>query len=995
MTTEREVSPEKKFVPALLPWLVAAGALVIYVVTLNPWLSLSSLPQVARVSGWIWLPELNGPVFWLVTYPFRWLPASTIPLALNLFTAICAALTLALLARSVALLPHDRSHDQRLKEHSAYSMLSIPTAWLPPVLAVLVCGLQLSFWEDATVVSADMFDLLVFAYAVRSVLEYRISDRESWLLRASLAFGLGMTNNWAMIGFFPAFLVALVWIKGFSFFNLRFLVRMCVCGLAGLLLYFLLPLVACLGDSAPVSFWSALKSNLANQKNALMGVFNFCHRNRIEGLLLALPSLVPLIFIGIRWRTNVGDVSKSSLALGKFTFRLVHGLLLGVLLWIALNPPFTPRSRGFGSFLTYYYLGALSVGYCGGYFLLLFGGKPERGRRITPNMRLLNNAVTGSVWLLLLVTPAALVYRNLSQIRITNGPILKEFAALLAQGVPSKRVVLLSDDARRLLLLQAYAARARKDKEDLFLDTSALVWPGYHRFLKKQYPRDWESNPPKGLVKYAEPFLLVQLISRLAQTNDVYYLHPSFGYYFEFFYPESHGLVYKLIAYPTNLLFGPPPNQAVMAENEAFWAKADTQALQPLLAAIAPLRPDKEPSLMERLMEKVHLPRESNYDAITLGSLYSRSLDYWGVEMQKNGQLKAAAAHFKAALELNPDNVVARINLQCNTNLQAGGKSSVQVAKSIEDEFVNVKYRTWDDILKENGPFDEPNFCYEQGRLFVGNNLYRQAAAEFNRVITLAPENLVARIWLSQLYVISGMPGQALNLVNQIRSHPDLAEAARTNRTELLFVEASAHLAQTDLRGAEAAVQATLRRYPGDEDLLAAATQVYMKYGGYFDNLLAVGAGPDTNTYTCMRQGCYSNALAMIDQQLVISPANTNALINKGFACIQVGAFDQAIPPLTKVLTIDTNNYSALLNRAIAFLRDDKLEAAQRDYEVLQKAFPTAYQIHFGLAEIAWRKKDTNAAIRDYRLYQASAPTNTTEAKLVRERLKELQPGSP
>jgi len=64
-----------------------------------------------------------------------------------------------------------------------------------------------------------MFDLLVFAYAIRCVLEYRITDRESWLLRASLAFGLGMTNNWAMIGFFPAFLVALVWIKGLSFFQ--------------------------------------------------------------------------------------------------------------------------------------------------------------------------------------------------------------------------------------------------------------------------------------------------------------------------------------------------------------------------------------------------------------------------------------------------------------------------------------------------------------------------------------------------------------------------------------------------------------------------------------------------------------------------------------------------------------------------------------------------------------------------------------------------------
>src|ERR1035437_4788456 len=269
MTMEHEVSSEKKFVPAILPWLVGAGALAIYLMTLNRWVSLSSLQQVAKVSGWTWQPELYGPVFWLLTYPFRWLPAQTMPLALNAFAAGCAALSLALLARSVALLPHDRSHDQRQKEHSTFSMLSIPAAWVPPVLAALVCGLQLSFWENATVASADTFDLLVFTYAVRCVLEYRITDRESWLLRASLAFGLGMTNNWAMVGFFPAFLVALVWIKGLSFFNLRFLGRMFICGVAGLSLYFVLPLVASLSDATSVPFWSALKYNLASQKYAL------------------------------------------------------------------------------------------------------------------------------------------------------------------------------------------------------------------------------------------------------------------------------------------------------------------------------------------------------------------------------------------------------------------------------------------------------------------------------------------------------------------------------------------------------------------------------------------------------------------------------------------------------------------------------------------------------------------------------------------------------
>jgi tetratricopeptide (TPR) repeat protein len=165
-------------------------------------------------------------------------------------------------------------------------------------------------------------------------------------------------------------------------------------------------------------------------------------------------------------------------------------------------------------------------------------------------------------------------------------------------------------------------------------------------------------------------------------------------------------------------------------------------------------------------------------------------------------------------------------------------------------------------------------------------------------------------------------------------------------------------------------VDATLKQFPGDENLLATATQVYMAYG------------------------CYSNALGVIEQLLTLAPTNMNALINKGYACLQIGAFDQAIPPLTQVLAMDTTNHSALLNRAIAYLRSDKLDAAQSDYEVLQKAFPTAFQIYYGLAEIAWQKKDTNATVRNYQLYLANAQTNTPEAKIVSERLKQLKSGS-
>src|ERR1043166_4339629 len=118
-TAPKNIDSEGSFVADIMPWALAAGGLLLYLVTLNHWVSFNSLLTVAKTSGWTWQPELSGPVYWLVTLPFRALPAALIPLTLNLFSTVCAALTLALLARSVALLPHDRTAQQRMRQGSS------------------------------------------------------------------------------------------------------------------------------------------------------------------------------------------------------------------------------------------------------------------------------------------------------------------------------------------------------------------------------------------------------------------------------------------------------------------------------------------------------------------------------------------------------------------------------------------------------------------------------------------------------------------------------------------------------------------------------------------------------------------------------------------------------------------------------------------------------------------------------------------------------------
>jgi tetratricopeptide (TPR) repeat protein len=528
----------------------------------------------------------------------------------------------------------------------------------------------------------------------------------------------------------------------------------------------------------------------------------------------------------------------------------------------------------------------------------------------------------------------------------------------------------LSDDSSRLLVTEAAAVQLGNLKNYLFVHTPTLRVPEYHQFLRRQYGDRWPVNIPKGSKLAPDDLGLMQVLNTIARSNDVFYLNPSFGYYFEVFYSEPHGLVYKLNPYATNTLIAPSASPPLIDENERFWAQAETNAFPPLLVASTESKLGPDPSLMDRLMKWAHLRKEPDRNAQLVAGFYSRASDFWGVEVQKAGDLKKAQKSFERALDINPANLVAQINLECNRNVQAGRKAAAQISKSVEDAF--GKYRVWDDIMGDNGPFDEPRFCFEEGLVYSRNSLYRQAGNQFERTRILEPESLPARLNLAKLYVVARMPDDALRMLDEIHTRP----IPRTNQTELLSVEVSARLGANDLKGASNAIQSALDKFPSDEDLVAAAAQSFMNYG------------------------LFTNALEMIDKQLKLSPDNLTALLNKGYVCLHLAAYENAIPPLTHVLKLDTNSLSevhrtALLNRAIAHFRLSHLDESKADYDALQKNLPSDTRIFYGLGEIAYRTRDTNAALRNYNLYLASAPKDTLEAKHVAECVKELKGGSP
>jgi tetratricopeptide (TPR) repeat protein len=957
------IDARRDFVRRVLPWLIAAAMLLFYVLTLNHWVSLTSLAGVATISGWTWTPQYNTPLFYLVTMPLRLLAAPAVPLALNLFSAVCAALALGLLARSVGLLPHDRTEAQQVRERNDFFLLTLRSAWLPPLLAALLCGLQLSFWESATTGGSEMFDLLLFAFVVWSLVEYRLDGRVWRLYASAVVVGAGIPEGQSMVAFFPLFIVAIIWVRGLAFFNVQFLIRMFLFGLAAFLLALAWQLATILCSKFPFTIWEAVKLGLGMQFEVLRlywhsltnpgGVFS-------ELLMPIFISLMPLLVMSVRWK--FGDNSKIGSSLASLMFHTIHAIFLGVCIWIAFDPPFSPREKDLG--LPLYYLIALSAGYYAGYFLLVFGRRrPRSSDAPTFLVSLGNKAVVIGVWVVAGLALAGLVCKNAPLVRAANGDTLRKFTSLLIGNLPPRAIVI-SDDTKRMYLAKAALASDGRANDYLLLYTAWLPYAQYHRILHQEAPQTWPLLVKPDQTNTLNPAGLVELLVYLSQTNELYYLHPSYGYYFESFYLEPHGLVYKLKILPPATLVPPPPDKNLIAENETFWKTAQADALASVANALEPADPDAPENFLNAQLARLHVPHEPDFNALLVGSYCSRSLDFWGVELQRLGDLTDAAAKFRMAAQVNTNNIVAQLNLEVNNALGAGQKLSADPSSAAFN-----KFGTFNDlsrVIREDGPIDDPGFCFEYGyTLAQENRLFHQAIAPLKRACELDPDYLLGRIWLARVYGMNHMPDRMFDVLRAPAVRTD--ESSEADARQLNMLLSAAYFQKNDLANGTRLLEMEVSRYPTNQVLLNTIGQIFIN------------------------RGMYSNALPIAQMQLRLSPDEPSLLLTAGFLHNQLKQYDEAIASLNRVLAIQKDNAAAQFQLANAYYGLGNLDVARTNYEILQESRTNSPELAFSLEEIAWRRHDTNEAIRNIEIYLANAPTNTPQAQLMTERLQQLK----
>ena len=938
-----------------IPLTVALVAFVWYVCTMGAGVTVHSLPLAAKLAGWDASPLVGQPLVWLLTLPLKLLPAGWVPLAVKLLAAAMAAALLGLLARTIQMLPWDHS----------WESASPRAAALPVLMAAVVCGLEFNFWQEATSSCRELLDLLLLAGAIWLLLEYQVRRNSTWLHAATVVWGAGMAENWVMLLTLPLFLAAVIWLLRVRFFRWKVILRLALLGFAGFSVYALLPMANGLAPHSPWKLGEAWLASLRDTKTVgVLLYYHFWRGPRLLTMVVLFYFLLPISVLVVRLRDE-GTKNKSGVDRFQiWIYRSLRFCLLLVCWWVTFDPTIGPRQivqdQMYFSLplLTLDYLNALAAGFLFGNLLLISQPVADRDglRRSRNKFRWKQFVVpVGIAGIVLIAT--GLFIRNARAIWRLNFHPLEDFGRLAVKSLPAGHGVVLCDFSERLCVFEAALASRHEAADWLAVDTKELPTVAYRARLERRQPAGWLTDKNRHELT---PLETLRLLEQAAQANRMFYLHPSYGYFFEAFYLEPTGTIYEMKLRGKDPLDVPALPGALVAANEQFW----TDAWDKDLAQLVPPAVTRS-GVEEKLAHYGLVPVPAFQDRVLAG-WYSIALDGWGVALQKEGRLAAAGVRLEQALQLNTNNVSAQLSLASNSNLQAGVEMGLADVATVADRLGNPD--RLNTIMNNDGPFDEPTVGYLLGNSFLEHGLLVQGAGQLERVRTLAPRSLAPELALAEIYNRLQMPGRGRPLINHLREEMGKQPANTTLDLNLALVDSYSWLLQTNPAQARSVLQSVVAEHPDDPQIANRVLGAYMAFGDL------------------------TNALRLADAQLARMPDDITSLNNKAVILAQVGRPDEAVKVLDRLLTL-TNQVSARINRALANIANEDFAPAESDLQEAEKEGDGSVVVNFGFALVAQHNHDTNQAIHYLELCLTNSPVGSPLWQQASVHLRMLEPG--
>ena len=516
------------------------------------------------------------------------------------------------------------------------------------------------------------------------------------------------------------------------------------------------------------------------------------------------------------------------------------------------------------------------------------------------------------------------------------------------------------------------------------------------------------------------------MLNDVSNKTPIYYLHPSFGYYFEQFYLKPEKGIFRLLPYPSG---ADSLDKPALTKDQVLANSSIAEAIEKQFDAFA------EES--ERLRENQFL------DSLIIMGWLSRNLNQRGVDLIRNNQSEAAEKLFLAACKIyrgSPKgNVVAQANLR-----QANPESDYEFDEELDrligdDELLSLS--RIDSTLKTYGPFDLTQACFQLGQNFARKTQIRQAYHELTRAAELAKTLPDPVFFIAEMFVSYELPDKAKLFIERLAKMNEANPFTPDQQIKLIRLEAGLLLAASGPDAAEKYLAERLKPHMNslgglhtmlafhldhdqntkalalldnwlkdNQDDLATLTDKgqllsrlkrYDKAVEVYQSALELANSQDKSnlismiaaTYT--EKGDFESALEYINDAIKRTDAD-NFKFQRATIYMAMSQHGKAVILLDTLLDDNPNHEEILLNRAESHMALKQYDLAKEDFSTLQSFAPNDPRSYHRLAQIAKEQNQNGEELTNYTLFlkyvdPESVPAE--ELKRIRTRMKQL-PGS-
>ncbi len=680
---------------------VLASVLLLLVVQKFPSPGTSAQLLASHVRGHVFMPLTHGLWGWLARLVDQTAP-SQVAVFMNVFSAVCAAICLGLVAWLTAGLAHVRSQEERMSRGSLAR-----AGQISGVCAALALLAAPSFWVVATrahVAPLEFLLLLVPFVLIGPAMQ----RRPALAVLACLIWAIGITQYSTIIALTPIFGGTLLWrLWRAGRLGARLIVACVLVGVLGLLLYVV---QAWLFTHTPAYFyrdfksvWAVLDIVVREQYATLVHAMP-----KVGWLVIGLVSVLPWTLVVMTRHAEGRQMNQQSL-FGSVVLNLVLTALCVHVLSQGLLSPWKVGGGAATLLVFPYLLIAVWTGYLAGYwYLVLAGRRYGRPNRLGPLL---------SVGFVVLFVGflGYRVYDNWARLHPSAGAPVAQLAARVVKDAQAKDWVFLATPVDDDVLLAA----TDRDLAGKLVSVRRARHLSYRRFLADQLKTPRLSSMAMIGI---EP-----LLSEWAALDPV--AVQRFG-----FVGTSDLLVQGgLEPLPEGSLIVPRQTGSMAQLDKASADTLDFAAQWEHLRSTYPA----DQGTLQGTRDWAE-----NY--------VSRQVNNLGVQLEDAGRTNEAEACYARASAIDPLNLSAVLNQLARRSLATQEVERLNKLVSAIMARPDGQARLWN-LSRFGGYVRAPELYIQRGWAWAGSGRPRAAVADLRRALTLSGGNDMVKLHLAEM----------------------------------------------------------------------------------------------------------------------------------------------------------------------------------------------------------------------------------------------------